>query len=95
MRNLLNILLIISLFVWILGGVLLPIMQLIDLYFYDISEYKELVLSSMLYSFAVTSPIGLYNIITGGSANITLPNNNNKTVEGKKPGGCSTCKKKK
>jgi hypothetical protein len=84
MKNLLNILLVVSLFTWIFGGMLVPIIHLVDTYFYEVSEYKEMALSAMLYSLIVVAPIGAFNVLTGGSPNNTT----------KKP-SCKSCKKKK
>lgn len=93
MKNLLNILLIISLSVWILGGVIMPIIHFVHIFFYDMAEYKEMVLTTMVCSFGVTIPIGLYNTVNGGSPTLKLPNTT-KSQPKQKYSGCKSCKKK-
>jgi hypothetical protein len=94
MKNLLNIILVMSLSCWIFSGMLVPIVHLVDMYFFALPETKEYLLSTMLLGLVVTTPIGLYNLMTGGTPNINLPTMG-KQKEGQKPPSCKSCKKKK
>ena len=98
MKNLLNIIFSVirtlGLFGWILGGLLLPVLHLIDSYFYGIPEIKEMTLTTMLYCFVLLVPVGLYGLFTNESPKMGSPSDGGKIVKGKKP-GCSSCKKKK